>query len=281
MSRFLGRWESRILRHLYLNPYFPFQMRLWEGYWNLRGRRRFVLSYLQRHWIGVDPTDLVQQAIFARGAYEPEVWEALRPFLTGEDIVWDIGAHVGTFGLRAAAEPGVKAVHCFEPLARTHQALAANCRLNPSLNVIAHPIALSQQVQQQTLHIGESGNLGRTRFEGVGIQANGSEVVECLTADHLVFAQGLAAPTLIKMDVEGHELKVLKGATRLLQERPPRAIVFENPSTILSEPNTEIVDLLRSYGYQIRLIPRPHGAQDEFENFLAILPHAQPNKKAS
>lgn len=277
--RLLGKWESRLLRGIYFGPNFPFKLRLWDRYWNLRGRPRFVLSYANNAWIGLDPTDLVQRSVFDHAAYEPEVWGTLKAFLREHDNVWDIGAHVGTFGIRAAAE-GRASVHCFEPFSQTFRNLDANRALNPHLSIATHQIALGQRVEDRTLHVGELGNLGRTRF-GEGIASSGSERVECVTVDYLVYERGLLPPTLMKIDVEGEELNVLKGATKLFGTNPPKAIVFEAAvSKKLSPLDPEISKLLSRFGYEIRHIARPVGEVHEFENFLAYLPEAAKNKKA-
>jgi hypothetical protein len=64
---------------------------------------------------------------------------------------------------------------------------------------------------------------------------------------------------------------VLQGAQRLLQEKPPRAIVYEWPCT----PSGEVIDhsaaeLLERFGYRVEHIPRPSGEINERENYLAV-----------
>ena len=72
--------------------------------------------------------------------------------------------------------------------------------------------------------------------------------VRAFTLDHLVFRDGLPAPTVMKIDVEGAEHAVLRGATRLLTEKRP--LIFL--STHGPQVHTECCRLLAGLGYTLR-----------------------------
>ena len=95
--------------------------------------------------------------------------------------------------------------------------------------------------------------------------------VSCTTLDELVLAQHLRPPTLLKMDVEGWEYNVLLGATRVLQQTPPKAIIFESTCDQQGKiADARIPELLEHYGYQLLKLSRREPKIDAQENFLAV-----------
>jgi hypothetical protein len=81
-------------------------------------------------------------------------------------------------------------------------------------------------------------------------------VVEATTIDAIISCQGLA-PDLIKIDVEGAELRVLRGMSELLRSNRPLAIVVEYwpPGTILAGPESaELPALLEEHGFRARTL---------------------------
>jgi FkbM family methyltransferase len=114
---------------------------------------------------------------------------------------------------------------CFEPLRHLSQILAANLALNELTNAYVKNIALSKEsgfVPVPLFDYGEKGNYGaysllqqqewsRVRHENVQLG---------VMDDYLSFVNNVC-PRLIKVDVEGMELDVLKGATNLFQECSP------------------------------------------------------------
>ncbi len=228
---------------------------------------RLLQPYADGGLITLDLRDFVQRDIFVTGSHEPEVWDTLSRFASDNEVVWDIGAHIGSFAIRAALHPAVREVHCFEPDPRTMEILRLNLMLNQK-RTFCHAIALSDRQEERQLYRGPATN------QGLGtLQTNlghGAIPVSCLTVDDVI-AQGVApAPTLLKLDVEDWEERVLMGAQRLLESAPPKAIVFEaevNPDMAMA--NQHLAELLTDLGYQVSPIHRPSGEVQNRENFLA------------
>ena len=78
--------------------------------------------------------------------------------------------------------------------------------------------------------------------------AEGAVPVRAFTLDHLVFRDGLPAPTIMKIDVEGAEHAVRRGATGLMTEKRP--LIFL--STHGPQVHTECCRLLVGLGYTLR-----------------------------
>ncbi len=269
--RVLGKRTSAVLRRYYLGPDFPMKLRFWGWLRRWGSYPRLTVRYATAGWITVDERDLIQREILVNGFYEPEVWEMLSSAADSEEVVWDVGAHVGTFSIRALLDPRVKMVHAFEPDPISAEILEFNLSLNDSKQSrwALHRFALSDGRGPRKLYRGPDANTGLSSL----VPRAGELVFEvsCLSADELVLRKGIRPPTLMKIDVEGWESRVVAGAQRLLAERPPKAIVFEagyrEPGRI-SDPS--LARCLESWGYAIRHIRRPSGIVEERENFLAV-----------
>ena len=95
--------------------------------------------------------------------------------------------------------------------------------------------------------------------------------VQCATVDHMVFVERLPPPTLVKIDVEGWEPFVLKGAQRLIRQSAPKAIAFEaEHASDLDILDRELTRLLHDFGYHIEHIPRRNEGLKPRENYLAV-----------
>lgn len=243
------------------------KLRMWHWLRHAFGYRRLVVPYGTAGWITLDERDWLQRQIFVTGAYESEVWESMAAFLVAGDTVWDVGAHIGSFAVRALCDERVRVVHAFEPDPAHAQVLERNLALNGG-RYFVHRLALSSQTERRLLHLGPSSNTGLSSLTKRG--GRGALEVECRSADEVVFAEGVPSPTLLKIDVEGWEWEVLRGAERLLRERPPRAIVFESAADVSgSILERRVPEFLREYGYLVRWIQRPSGIVEPNENYLA------------
>lgn len=268
MPRILGKRLSALLRAYYRGPDHPMKLRLWGWLRQWTGHPRLTIPYANGGWITVDERDYLQRNVFITGAYEPEVWEALATFATSHEIVWDVGAHIGSFTIRAMLDPRVQEVHAFEPDPIHVKVLTANRTINKGRCTI-HPIALGSQRETRVLHHGPRENTGLSSLAAPVSQVRFE--VTCQTADALVFERRVTPPTLLKIDAEDWEFYVLQGAKRLLTECPPKAMVVESQcdgsAQILNDPLTQD---LRTKGYLLRWIKRPSGALEVRENYLAV-----------
>ena len=145
-------------------------------------------------------------------AFEPEVLAALRRWVQPGQTVIDIGANIGYFTAHLARGVGnAGVVHAFEPEPVNHQLLARNMRDNGLQQVQLHAAALGDAPGRAKLHT--------TAYNGGMHRLYASVCCEGPTVDVPVFRlDDLFAPgsvSLIKIDVEGYEHAVLRGARRL------------------------------------------------------------------
>ena len=146
-----------------------------------------------------------------RDTPETLFWKALD--LNGK-VVYDVGAFHGLLTIYFARHADL--VVSWEPNSRNRQRLNENIRLNSFRNVIVRPYGLSSQATRAEMTF-DSSVPGAASLDSRIASGSEHETIELRTLDQ---EEGLKAPDLIKVDVEGFELEVLQGAARTLEKRP-------------------------------------------------------------
>lgn len=145
--------------------------------------------------------------------------------------VFDVGANVGHWTAHALnINPGLN-VHCFEPSYVTYQQLLAQ-RFPPS--VICNNFGLSSAPGKKTLHVFEDGAGMNSLYRREGLEdGHGlvpqelTETIRVDTLDRYCEEHEIPAIDFLKLDVEGHELEVLGGASGMLEAGHIKIVQFE------------------------------------------------------
>ncbi len=201
---------------------------------------------------------------FIRGDYEPAKTEAYLAALKEGDVVFDVGAHVGYYSTIACLNVGETGrVFAFEPHPFLNRFLNRHKELNSldNLKII-------------TTTVGE--RAGEVRFEtrcGLGtghIAEDGVITVPMVSLDDLVESGELPPPTLIKMDVEGAEIRALKGACQTIERYRPTILV----ATHGAEPHQFCMEFLTNFGYTLQHL-NPNAIKGDRE--ILATPPASPS----
>lgn len=201
------------------------------------------------------------------GRYEPDIAlpfaEAVRPGAT----VFDIGAHIGILALIAAQRAGSGGrVFAFEPSPDTIRVLRQHVRLNADgapIEVI--PAVVSDRRGSMTFFTyGESmaASISRANVEVLNEQrltAPATEVtVEAVTIDDFAAEHGVV-PDVIKIDIEGAELRALRGAERTLREHSPVIFCEIHPNQMRNcgDSVEELRAYVESLGYSLTPLTPP------------------------
>jgi FkbM family methyltransferase len=127
-------------------------------------------------------------------------------------VVLDIGANIGTYSEAILKYAPNATIFAFEPSSVARELLATRFFGNNAVKI--QPLALGSNVSKDTLWSDTAGSglasLTKRKLEHFGIDFTQSELVDVTTLDAWTKATNIA-PNLIKIDVEGHELDVLKG----------------------------------------------------------------------
>jgi FkbM family methyltransferase len=191
---------------------------------------------------------------YVLGTYEPEVSECLAQLVKPGSCCLDVGAHLGYFTILMARRAGPEGlVVGFEPFPRNLEALRENIQLNRLTNVRLEPVALGEREGEVSLiHEGNGMFSATASEEAYAVQGSRAQVrvaMRCL--DDCVAELG-RTPHVIKADVEGAELAVLRGGRATLRKARP-ALVIEIHAWGTPKAD-EVVQLLRDYGYEVTLL---------------------------
>lgn len=164
------------------------------------------------------------------------------------DVFIDIGAHIGRYTIIGSKRIGANGkVVAIEPHPDNFEMLNRNIRLNRLTNVTTLNSAVYDKEMRVKLYLGDE--LGGS--SGHSLIANAGEKfveVNANTVDYLLQSLGIREVNWIKIDVEGAEFEVLKGAHNVLANSKDLVLIIELHSPDLYKP---IVELLRSYNYKL------------------------------
>jgi FkbM family methyltransferase len=157
----------------------------------------------------------------------------MRAFLPRAKVVFDVGANVGDWAIEALQIAPKATVHCFEPgsatFARLQQrALPGDVRLNQ--------VALGAVSEERTYFVFGEGRGTNSLYLRNGVEdsaAVATESVPVITTDDYCAREGIERIDFLKIDVEGHEIDVLKGARGLLAAGRIGAVQLEYGGTYI------------------------------------------------
>jgi FkbM family methyltransferase len=178
------------------------------------------------------------------GIYEQKKRTLFEKTVTENNVVYDVGAHVGFYTLLASDLVGpVGKVFAFEPVPENLSCLREHIRINGVHNVSVFESAVAERSGWEYFERGTSSSTGR-------IYANGSLRVRAVSLDALRAQSGISGPDVIKIDVEGAEYRVLCGARDLIGKFLPTIFLATHGPTV----HERCCELLVSWGYQLQPI---------------------------
>jgi len=196
------------------------------------------------------------------GRFDRELYDAFSALTLRTPVIWDVGGHIGYHALGFAAGRPAATVLSFEPnpanLARLRTNLQRNADLAARIDVL--PMAVADRSGELTLVASDDVDGGDsscsflsgsdTPFSDTTYDTFARTTVAVRTIDELAYGGTHPAPSLIKVDVEGAELMVLRGASRTIGRVGPAWLIEVHTIGLMFE----IDALLHSAGYRLRLL---------------------------
>jgi FkbM family methyltransferase len=205
--------------------------------------------------------DLYHDLVASGDAYDSN-WRFLNAWLKPGDVFFDLGANIGTISIPAAVNGA--AVHAFELLNANVQHLARSVEKN----------------DLKTVHIVNGALSDTHEFPGIGghsawgsLESDALVSIPTIVIDHYVKSRNIHAVATMKLDIEGSELRALKGAVSLIERDHPDIVVECNAWCCGSYDYSfrDILAYLETSGYRLyRLLDkglspaRPHSPQELF-----------------
>ncbi len=265
-TKFLRRVLSAVLRALPRNaPAFIYTNILKPR--PLRTLANALLRAMIPHTISIpegelilNPNDPVVSGALMLGAYEVSFATVLRKALSPRMTVVDIGANIGYYTLIASATVGSEGrVIVYEPEPENLDILKTMIATNRLENVTVVPTAVGESVGQATLYV-DPHNKGKHTL--LPVSGNTPTTVATITLDASLQHLDVGRVDLIKMDIEGWEIKAFHGMQNTLKRDHPK-IFFEFAPVRIREtgenPLAALEELI-TLGYTLEAIDEKTGA---------------------
>jgi FkbM family methyltransferase len=165
-----------------------------------------------------------------------------------EDIVIDIGSHVGYFTIYAAKNAHQGTIYSIEPHRESFEILKKNLKLNNLINVKPFHAAISNVTEQITLYIDKNNQIGNSIFKTDEITTE--EKVDSFSLGDFVKSNKIEKINFLKIDCEGAEFEILLNLDRELIKNIDRISmeVHENSNT---KSIDELVDFLKDKNFKV------------------------------
>jgi polyisoprenyl-phosphate glycosyltransferase len=204
-----------------------------------------------------DPEDMraAPNTAFLDGTYEPQELAVLSGLASNSRVIFDVGANIGWYAIQLARTAGADTrVFCFEPVPSTHAKLVRNVGLNElESRIRIFDFGLSDKIGNHEFFLPErSGSAAASARNLHPDELVAQFSVRLDVMDDLVAREQIARVDLIKCDVEGAELHVLRGAKQVIERDRP--VIFLEMLRKWARhfdyhPN-DIILLLRQSGYR-------------------------------
>ena len=227
---------------------------LWRSAAGANWQREAKLIYSDFR-VPCDISELIQRQLYFFGTYQLErsflkVWQALARC---SDVIFDVGANAGIYSLAAISANSRAMVHAFEPTREIAERLRQTKDMNGLANlVIAEAAVCDYSGRARLVRCDGGGGNGGMNYIGEMIGENDSDLVESTTLDDYCRHNGINRIDLMKIDVQGLEPDVMRGAIDLLSRRQIGHLLVElnwgEPGQ--SSPADDLVMMLENHGFQ-------------------------------
>jgi FkbM family methyltransferase len=190
----------------------------------------------------------------ARMNYETEVLDFIDS-LTGEDVLYDLGAAEGRFSLYAATK-GIRVI-AFEPENKNHEVFLQNLQLNPSATnqLTIYNLAVGETNTSSVLTIGQPWAGGHQKVVATGpgrvdfnFKVHEEQPIEVVSLDDFIETKNLPFPSALKIDVDGSEIPFLNGAKKTLADTRQQKLIIE--LCLIDQSYSVVTDFLIKCGYK-------------------------------
>ena len=195
----------------------------------------------------------LEEKIVKTRCWEPETTQVFRELVKPGMTIVDVGANIGYFTLLSASLAGPTGqVHAFEPYPGYQERLKQNLAVNDLANVQLVPFALSDKVEKHELYKGlASARMHKwTHTDPVFNQIHDVVVVRCLPLDEYA-NRYLNRIDVVKIDVDGYEMNVLRGGRESLKKYKPVVIIelFEEALVDAGSSVRQLLDFFEELDY--------------------------------
>lgn len=195
----------------------------------------------------IDPSDHgIHKELFLDKIREPIATRHIQNILNKEDVVLEIGANIGYYALLESRL--CKKIYAIEPVKTNVDTLKENIQLNNYTNIEVFQIAIGEKIGTEKMYISEKANWH-----------NFYKCQDCKTTEEIPmdtinnFLKNKEFPSFVRMDVEGYELKIIRGMSRCL-DKIDKMFIELHSDIMKDEETKELINILKKHNFTTNLI---------------------------
>lgn len=194
----------------------------------------------------------VSSIMVRHGSFEDVELRLCLSNLATDSVFFDVGANVGLYSIAVARQFPAARIHAFEPVASTASAFRQNLAKNElnSENITLNELALSDAPGEAYI----TSEFHSSNYITTSDSKYDKTLIRCTTLDDYVRDRNVDRLDFVKIDVEGHELRVIKGAEETLTRLRPKVLAELNKSEFRFydrkvTDDSEFIALMGELGY--------------------------------
>ncbi len=195
-----------------------------------------------------DPVSVFGQALLNDKIYEPQMSKLVSNLLKNGDVFVDVGGNEGYF-TALASRVGAK-VFCIEPQSRLLPVIAKNLEENKCKEVTISHLGFSETAGTTEIFLRPTTNTGSSSFFQSSKFSSTKETIKTVSMDSYFAVNKIEKVRLMKIDCEGAEGLVMKGAREVFKNKKVEILAMEYHPQVLSQEDISEIDLfLKECGY--------------------------------
>lgn len=219
---------SNIFRSL---PIFKGKARLAELFLKSSLNKKEPVSFTgisNLHFTIPNTLEVVGKELYINGVYEKRTLEIIKNSLKSSSVFFDVGANIGSISLPIAKTAGAQ-IHAFEPSKLSFSFLGKNVQDNHLTNITLNNLAVHSEDDLEMQFYEAEEKYGNSSLSATYSQQP-HYLVKTISLDAYCKRKDISKIDVLKIDVQGYEIEVLKGAENLLNAKAINTIIFEMES---------------------------------------------------
>lgn len=179
--------------------------------------------------------DHVMRQTYINGVYEGHIARHIVKLLRPNMIGFDCGANIGSYSLLFAKYLSSGKVHAFEPVPKTLAMLRENIELNGFKNIVVNPVAVADKPGELTIFFPSLTTASAYKY----LESDDKMVVPVVSLDSYCEENKIDKIDVLKIDIEGGEVKCLEGAKNIIQRSDKLILIMEIDDNCISAGHTK------------------------------------------
>ena len=209
------------------------------------------------------------------GGYERAESKFIADSIKSTDICLDVGANIGYYTFLMASRALKGQVHSFEPIPLCYHLLQSSIYLNNFVNITVNNCAVGEEGNKVPFFIAKDSAFSSLQNSQENDLAKKIDV-QVITIDEYLSSKSISKVDFLKIDVEGAEMTVVNGASKLLNDanRRPRIMMLELCEHHLKDFSCNVksvIDVLKLHGYHAKILKNNkllhYNAEDSLTNY--------------